>query len=175
MPGYGFHSMLKQHKEIAIQKGEVKEDNVIVADNGSVIEITGKEKVTMLKRKVPSEPIMVDGNSIMYMQKTVLDDRKLLSHDGFINIVVLINISKQKIQKSPDILSRGFLYLRDSKDILDGTRILVIDLAEKEIERAKGGKIDVDKLKEQMSKKVEKYLFKETGKTPVIIPLVLVV
>jgi ribonuclease J len=175
MPGYGFHSMLKQHKEIAIQKGNVKEENVIVAENGSIIEITSDSKAEKLKRKVPSEPIMVDGNSILYMQKTVLDDRKLLSHDGFVNIVVLINISKQKVQKSPDILSRGFLYLRDSQDILNGARELVVELADKEIERAKGGKIDVDKLKEQMSKKVEKYLFKETGKKPVIIPLVLVV
>ncbi len=173
IPGYGFHSMLKKHKEIAIEKGGVLRENVIVPDNGSIIEIKSKDDIKMLREKVPASPIMVDGTSIMQMNKAVLDDRKNLSTDGFVNIVVLINMAKRKIQKSPDILSRGFIYLRDSQDILNKTRQIVSDLAQEEIE--KGGQIDVDKLKENISKKVYRYLTRETGKNPIIIPVVLVV
>jgi ribonuclease J len=82
-------------------------------------------------------------------------------------------MAKRKIQKSPDILSRGFIYLRDSQDILNKTRQIVSDLAEDEI--SKGGQIDVDKLKENIAKKVDRYLTRETGKNPIIIPVVLVV
>jgi ribonuclease J len=175
IPGYGFHSMLKKHKEIAVQKGGVKEENVIIADNGSIIEINSEKDIKMLPVKIPSDPILVDGNSIMYMQKAVLDDRKALASDGFVNIVVLINISKRKIQKSPDILSRGFVYLRDNQDILNEMRKIVSDFTNEDIQKSNGGKIDADKLKEKIGKKIERFLMKETGKSPIIIPVVLVV
>ena len=143
-------------------KGEVK-----------LIEIKSKDDVKLLREKAPASPIMVDGTSIIQLQKAVLDDRKSLSTDGFVNIIVLINMTKRKIQKSPDILSRGFIYLRDSQDILNKTRQIVTDLTEEEIQT--GGQIDVDKLKENISKKVDRYLTRETGKNPIIIPVVLVV
>jgi ribonuclease J len=167
--------MLKKHKEIAIQKGGVKEENVIVPDNGSIIDFHSEDNVEILPAKAPSEPLLVDGNTIMYMQKAVIEDRKALASDGFMNIVVLINISKQKIQKSPDILSRGFLYLRNNQDILNEIRDIATKLTNEEIEKSNGGKIDIDKLKEKIGKKVEKYIIKETGKSPIIIPVVLVV
>ncbi len=175
VPGYGFHSMLKKHKEIAIQKGGVDENNVLVLDNGSIVEINSADDVKILPVKTLSDPILVDGNSIMYMQKAVMDDRKALASDGFMNIIVLINISKKKIQKSPDILSRGFLYLKQNQEILNAIRKIASEITEEEINSSNGGKIDVDKLKYKIGKKVERYIVKETGKSPIIIPVVLVV
>ena len=175
IPGYGFRSMLAKHKEIAIQKGGVDEDRALILENGSILEINGDDDVKILPVKAPSDPILVDGNSIMYMQKAVIDDRKSLASAGFVNIVVLINISKRKIQKSPDILSRGFVYLRNNQELLNKLREMVTELTEEEIKRSNGGKIDADKLKEKIGKKVERFLIRETDKSPIIIPVVLVV
>lgn len=175
IPGYGFLSMLKRHKEIAIHQGGVDPKKALILENGSILDINGDDDVKILPVKAPSEPILVDGNSIMYMQKAVIDDRKSLASAGFVNIVVLINISKRKIQKSPDILSRGFVYLRNNQEILNKMREIVIKLTNEEIERSNGGKIEADKLKEKIGKKIERFLIRETDKAPIIIPVVLVV
>lgn len=174
-PGYGFHSMLKEHKKVAVEIAGMDPSRVIVPDNGSVIEITSSTDVKVLPVKVPASPILVDGYSVSDMKKTVIADRKLLSRDGFINIIVLINIGKRKLQKSPDILSRGFVYLRESQNLLSETRSIVFKLAEEEIQKAGGGKIDVDRLKEKIFEKLEGFFIQKTNKKPIIIPVVLVV
>ncbi|PID83462.1 hypothetical protein CSB11_01585 [Candidatus Campbellbacteria bacterium] len=168
VPGYGFHSMLKEHRNLVVNYANIPESNTIVPDNGNIIEISGPEKVKVLKQKIPSEPILVDGFTITESQKAVIADRSLLAKEGFVNIVVLINMAKKRIQKSPDILSRGFVYLRDSQELLSETRIIVSKLVADEIHSAEGGKIDVDKLKEEIRSKVELLLLKKTNKTPII-------
>lgn len=175
VPGYGYHSMLKQHKKIVIEKAGILRDNVLVPDNGSIIEISSPTDVKFLKEKVPSQAIMVDGFSISDMKAAVLSDRKVLSSDGFINIIVLINISKRKLQKSPDILSRGFIYLRDSQELISETRSMITKLTEDEIKKSDGGKIDVDRLKGEIYSKLEIFLMRKTNKRPIIMPVVLVV
>ncbi len=174
-PGYGFHSMLKTHKKIAIEIGEINKDNVIVPNNGSIIEISGPEDVKLLNETIPGNPILVDGFSILDMNEAVLADRKILQKEGFVNIIVLINISKRKLQKSPDILSRGFVYLRESQDLISEVRSLTIRLTEEEIKKSEGEKINIDRLKKQISEKLEITLMKKTNKRPIIMPVVLVV
>ncbi len=175
VPGYGFHSMLKQHKKIAIEKGNMDPSCVIVPDNGSVIEISNQDNVKVLPIKVQSSPILVDGYSVSDIKKTVIADRKVLAKEGFINTIVLINISKGRLQKSPDILSRGFVYLRESKNLLSETRMIITKLAEEEIRISRGGKINVDRLKEKIYEKLEAFFVQRTNKKPIIIPVVLVV
>lgn len=175
VPGYGYHSMLKQHKKIAIEKGGIEKDNIIVPDNGNIIEISGPNDVKVLKEKILSNPILVDGFSISDMKSAVLSDRKVLASDGFINVIVLINISKRKLQKSPDILSRGFIYLRDSQELVSETRFMIKKIAEEEIKKSDGGKIDVDRLKAEIYSKLENFLLRKTNKRPIIMPVVLVV
>jgi len=177
VPGYGFHSMLKAHKRIAVEKAGIKEENVIVPENGNIIEIRSKDDVRILKEKTPNLPLVVDGKSISILPKAVLDDRKALAHDGFINLIVLINVSKRKIQKSPDILSRGFIYLKNNAEILNKIREIIIEETEKAIKNSEktNGRINVDKLKEEMSSKVSRYISRKTGKRPIIMPVILVV
>lgn len=175
VPGYGYHSMLKQHKKIIAEKTSIPKENIIVPDNGSIIEISGPNDVKVLKEKIPSQAIMVDGFSISDTKAAVLSDRKVLSSDGFVNIIVLINISKRKLQKSPDILSRGFIYLRDSQDLISQTRVMITKLTEEEIKKTDGGKIDVDRLKGEIYSKLEIFLMRKTNKRPIIMPVVLVV
>jgi ribonuclease J len=167
--------MLKQHKKIIAEKTSIPKENIIVPDNGSIIEISGPNDVKVLKEKIPSQAIMVDGFSISDTKAAVLSDRKVLSSDGFVNIIVLINISKRKLQKSPDILSRGFIYLRDSQDLISQTRVMITKLTEEEIKKTDGGKIDVDRLKGEIYSKLEIFLMRKTNKRPIIMPVVLVV
>ena len=173
-PAYGYHSMLKQHRLLALQCG-LTDEQIHVPDDGSIIEIKGKDDVRLLKVKAPGDPIMVDGFHIGQINQTIITDRQLLSNDGFFNVIVSINVQKGKLIKSPDIISRGFVYLRDSQALLSQARGLVKRLAEQEIRSAKGGKVEVDRLKKDIQKQVERLLLQKTNKRPLVIPVVLVV
>ena len=178
VPGYGFHSMLKNHKKIAMEKGNIPEENVIVPDNGTIIELDGPQNnvtYSILKKKASHEPFVVDGYSISGLQPAVMSDRKLLAKDGFINIIVLINVRQKKVQKSPDILSRGFVYLRDSKKLLNEIRSLVTRLTEEAILKSSGNRINVDNLRVDIYKRVNNLILQRTNKEPIIMPVVLVV
>ena len=174
VPAYGYHSMLKQHRNLALQVG-VPRENTIVPDDGSIIEIKSKDDIRALDVKAPSAPLMVDGFTISAMNQTIMSDRLALAKDGIFVIVVSINVQKKVMQKSPDIISRGFVYLRESQELLSRARGMIRKITEDEIKRSKSGKIDVDKLKKDLTKQVERYLVRETNKTPVVIPVVLVV
>ncbi len=174
IPGYGFHSMLKTHKELAIKEG-VLEENVLVADNGSVIEMNEDGNARILDIKAPSTPMMIDGNTVTEVQKIVMEDRLSLSTDGFIHIVALINVSQKKLQKSPDIISRGFIYLKDSQSLISQTRSLVVKITEKELLKNRSNKVDILEVKKSIQMNVEKFLRQKTNKNPIVIATVLVI
>ena len=97
----------------------VQKENIIVPDNGSIIEIRdGGSKIVKLKEEAPSGIMMVDGFSIGDVQEMVIRDRKMLAQDGIFVIVVSINTKTGKLKKSPDIIARGFVYVRESQDLL---------------------------------------------------------
>ena len=173
-PAYGYHSMLKQHRNLAIEAG-VDKERTLVPDDGSIIQIKSRDEVSLMPIKAPSDPLMVDGFTVSPMNQTIMTDRLTLAKDGIFVMVVSINVQKKVMQKSPDIISRGFVYLRDSQELLSRARGMIRKITEEEIKHSKGGKIDVEKLKKDLIKQVERYLVRETNKTPVVIPVVLVV
>jgi ribonuclease J len=163
--------MLRQHAELAEAVGTPKE-NIIIPDNGSIIEIRDQGKtITMLKEKAPSEDVMVDGFSIGDVQEVVMRDRKALAQDGIFVIVATINIKTGKLKKSPDIISRGFVYLRESQELLNQARILI----RRSIENTTQGMnpINFDYVKNAVTEDVSKFLFQKTAKTPIVIPVTL--
>lgn len=171
MPIHGNHYMLKMHAELAEELG-VPKDNIVVPDNGSIIEITDNgQKIGKLKEKVPAEPIIVDGLSVSDTQHLVIRDRKALAQDGIFVVVVMVSLKTRKVKKSPDLISRGFIYLKENQELLNKTRQIV----KKTTEDAAGGSgsIDFDFIKDSISRKVSKFLFQSTGKKPVVIPVVL--
>ncbi len=170
MPVHGHHFMLKIHAELSNSIGTPKE-NVIVPDNGSIIEIYDKgEKMRVLKEKAPSGIVMVDGFSIGDVQEVVIRDRQLLAQDGMFVIIASIDTSTGRLRKSPDIISRGFVYLRESQDLLKNTRFIVKKTVE---ENAIGNPINFDLIKEQITDNVSRYLFQQTAKKPMVIPVVI--
>ena len=171
MPYYGWHSMLKVHAQTAIENG-IKEENIIVPDNGSVIEIRDKgNKIVVLKEKAPSNIVMVDGFSVGDMQEVVIRDRQTLAQDGIFVVIATLDIKTGKLRKSPDIISRGFVYLRESQDMLQQARRMVKKTVEDD---AKGMKpVDFDIIKKDIVDNVGRFLLKKTDKRPIVIPVVL--
>ena len=169
MPAYGFHSMLRVHAQSIIEDG-FPEKNVIIADNGTITDFN-KEKFVIHKDKAPSNMILVDGFSIGDVQEVVLRDRQMLAQDGMFVIVVTLDAVTGKVRKSPDLISRGFVYLRESQELLKNTRTLVKKTVEKTVSGMKP--INFDMIKNQLTDDVSRYLFKKTNKRPIVIPVIL--
>ena len=94
-------------------------------DNGTVIDIEDGERMHVHKQKVPSAPMVVDGFTIGDIQEVVIRDRQSLAKDGMFVIIASVNLKTGKLRKSPDIISRGFIYLRESQNLLNEARILI--------------------------------------------------
>ena len=170
MPVHGHHFHLKSHMFTAIEKGFPK-NNIVVPDNGMIIDIEQGKNVKIRKDKAPSESMMVDGLAVGNMQEVVIRDRQALSKDGMFVIVAVINLKTGKLKKSPDLISRGFVYLRESQPLLQETRLLI----KKNIEDTTKNMnpINFDYIKDTLTDTVERYLFQKTSKRPIVIPVIL--
>ncbi|MCF7816181.1 MAG: ribonuclease J [Candidatus Pacebacteria bacterium] len=170
MPAYGYHSMLRCHAYANIEAGFPKE-NVILPDNGTVIDIKNGTELTILKGKVPSEIIMVDGFTVGAKQEVVIRDRQSLAEDGMFVIIATINTKTGTLRKSPDIISRGFVYLRENQQLLSEARILIKKTIEKNT--AESHPIDLDFVKDEITQVVSGFLLQKTNKTPMVIPVLI--
>ncbi|OGG47183.1 hypothetical protein A2671_01205 [Candidatus Kaiserbacteria bacterium RIFCSPHIGHO2_01_FULL_49_13] len=171
VPLHGYHYMLRVHADIARFVG-LPDENIIIADNGTVIEIRDKgEKMVALKEKAPSNIRMVDGFAIGDIQEVVIRDRKALAQDGMFVIIATVNLKTGKLRKSPDIISRGFVYLRESQELLQQTRLII----KKNVEQSTAGMnpVNFDYIKNNLTDAVERFLFEKTNKRPLVIPVLL--
>lgn len=171
MPVHGHHYMLKMHAELARQLGAAPE-NVIVPDNGSIIEIRDKGNTLIkLPEKAPSEDMVVEGFSVGDVSEVLIRDRKMLAEEGFVVVVAMVVTKTGRLKKSPDIISRGFIYLRESQELLSETRNII----RRAIENTTVGMnpINFDYAKNAVSEDVARFLFQKTNKKPIIIPVIL--
>jgi ribonuclease J len=171
IPIHGNHYMLRVHEELAQTLG-MPDKNIVVPDNGMIIEIQDHgEKLVALKQKAPSSPVMVDGFAVSDVQEVVMRDRKMLSDDGMFVIVAVIDLKTGKLRKSPDLISRGFVYLRESQELLGHTRLII----KKTIEDSTRGMnpINFDFIKTNVTDAVARFLFQKTAKKPIVIPVIL--
>jgi ribonuclease J len=172
VPLHGYHHLLRQHAELSESLG-TPADNIIVPKNGTIIEIQEEgKKITTLPMRAPNEPVTVDGFEVGEIQDVVIQDRQLLSEAGIFVIVASINTKTGKLKKSPDIISRGFVYLRESQELLRKSRFLVKNMVE-DYTAKNTGPIDFDRLKKSISDELSKFLFQETAKQPLVIPVLL--
>lgn len=171
MPAYGFYSMTYSHAQAAIDAGFPKE-NIVIADNGTVIDIPDGKTLKVHKEKAPSEQILVDGFSIgTVSQEVVVRDRQALAQDGMFVIITMVDVKTGKLRKSPDIISRGFIHLRENQELLQQTRLLT----KKSVEGTVKGMnpIDFDIIKKELSETIGSFLLQKTNKAPLIIPVIL--
>ena len=171
IPQHGYHYMHRVHAEIAHECG-IPEKNIIIPDNGSIIEIRDKgEKIVRLKEMAPSSLRLVDGFSVGDIKEVLIRDRKMLAEDGMFVIIVTVNLKTGKLRKSPDIISRGFVYLRESQELLQQTRLIIKKTVEKSISGVHS--INFDYVKSNITDEVSRFLFQKTNKRPIVIPVVL--
>ncbi len=171
MPLHGYHYMLRVHADIAKACGR-NEDEIVVPDNSSVIEIQNEgQKIVRLKESAPAGLRLVDGFSIGDIQEVVIRDRNVLAQEGMFVIIATVNPMNGRLRKSPDIISRGFIYLRESQDLLQQTRLLI----KKTIEDTTKGMqpVNFDYVKANVTDAVSRFLFEKTNKRPIVIPVVL--
>ncbi|OHB14088.1 MAG: hypothetical protein A3G05_01815 [Candidatus Zambryskibacteria bacterium RIFCSPLOWO2_12_FULL_45_14] len=171
MPVHGSHFRLKMHAELAANLGCPRE-NIIVPDNGSIIEIQDKgTRFVKLPEKAPSDDMVVEGLSIGDISEVVIRDRKMLAEDGIFVIIALINVRTGRLKKSPDIIARGFVYLRESQELLSEARSVI----KRSIESTTVGMnpINFDYAKNAVTEDVSRFLFQRTAKKPIVIPVIL--
>lgn len=170
IPVHGHHYHLKSHMYTAVENGFPR-DNIIVPDDGSIIDIKNGETVTVHKQKAPNNMVYVDGFTVGARQEVVLRDRQSLSEQGMFVIIATVNTRTGKLRKSPDIISRGFVYLRENQQLLSEVRVLIKRTIEKQTERMHP--IDLDIVKEDVTDVVSGFLLQKTHKTPMVIPVLI--
>lgn len=171
IPIHGNHYRLVLHKELAMDLG-MPEQNIIVPDNGSIIEISPDgEKMYLRKEKAPSGLMMVDGISVGDSTDVVIKDRQMLAQDGMFVIITVVDQKTGKLKKSPDLISRGFVYLKENQELLRQVRIIIKKNIEDITTRNPGA--DLDYIKANLGENISKFLYQKTSKRPLVIPVIL--
>jgi ribonuclease J len=170
IPVYGNHYFLKEASKVAQGIG-FRKDRIFVPDNGSIIKFANNHEPEMLKEKAPSSYVFVDGLGVGDVGEIVLRDRQMLAEDGMFVIVTVIDKRTGQVKGSPDIISRGFVYLRESKDLLSQTRKKVIEIVDKSA--GHGGPVNWTYVKDEIRNKVGDFLNSKTSRRPMILPVVI--
>ena len=166
VPVHGEYKHLKKYSLIAKQMG-IDENHVIIPSIGKVIETDGEH--FRIAGDVPSGAVMVDGLGVGDVGSIVLRDRKHLAEDGLIVVVAAINTKTKKIVAGPDIISRGFVYVREAEDMINGAR----DLAKNTLEESmNNGVRDWTSLKNRMKDEVSRYVYNKTKRSPMILTVI---
>jgi len=169
LPIHGQYSMLVNHGNLAKSAG-IPEKNIVIAENGQVINLN-RNKISIEKKRIEANYIMVDGLGVGDVGEVVLRDRHSLAKDGMFVIIVVIDKLTGKVKGSPDIISRGFVYLRESKELLRETRKKTIDLVNRAA--GSGGAVNWTYVKDEMRNKIGQFLFSKTQRRPMILPVVI--
>ena len=167
MPVHGEHRHLMRHAQLA-QKVGIPEDHIFISSIGKVLEVS--EKKVKLNGTVPSGRVFVDGLGVGDVGNIVIRDRKHLSQDGLIVVVVSLSTEDKKIVAGPDIISRGFVYVRESEDLMQNAKEIALNTIEKCIET---NTLDWTTIKNEIKNSVSDYLMKETKRRPMILPVIM--
>ena len=166
MPIHGEYHMLVHNAEIAEQKAGVKRENIFVCDSGDVIEISheGAKKAG----RVPVGGIMYDDSGAI-VSEVVLKDRIHMASEGMFVVVLTIQRGSGRLMTSPDIISRGFIYLRDSEELMG----MIRQYLKQKVARAFSGKhVDLDVIKKELRDEITHILYDQTRRTPIVIPVI---
>ncbi|NQS74948.1 MAG: ribonuclease J [Peptococcaceae bacterium] len=167
VPVHGEYRMLIKHAELAKDVG-VLPQNIIVAENGQVLEFSRRSG--RITGRVAAGKVLVDGLGVGDVGNIVLKDRKMLSEDGILIIVLTIDRESKKVIAGPDIVSRGFVYVRESEVLLEEARVRVQNTLDKCLEK---GILEWSSIKSQVRDTVGKYLYEQTRRRPMILPIIM--
>lgn len=168
VPVYANHFMLKETEKLAAANGFPK-DKIIVPDNGTIIDMKdGVAKVQ--KYKAPADYVFVDGLGVSDSQHIVLRDRQVLAEDGMVVVIVTVRSKSGELVQNPDIISRGFVYLKDNREIIETMRQKVKDMVIKSDPKSWS---DSNHIRNDIRDKMGQYLYTKTQKRPMVLPVVI--
>lgn len=167
IPVIGEYRLLEIHKDLAIEAGMNKKD-IFLPHNGDAYAL---EKGRFYRTDaVPGEDIMIDGSGVGDVGNIVLRDREVLSDDGVFIAAVTIDRKKKKIISEPRVSTRGFVYIKANHALMNGAADVIKEAVNNNFEHKK---FDWTELKQDVRNDVEKYLYKQTGRRPVVLPVVM--
>ncbi|GHH96578.1 ribonuclease J [Neobacillus kokaensis] len=167
IPVHGEYRLLMAHRKLALECGLV-EDQICIPDRGDIVE--WKDGGISITGKVPSGNILIDGIGVGDVGNIVLRDRKLLSQDGILIVVVTLTKQEKKIASGPEILSRGFVYVRESEKLMDDSTKLVREIVERNIMK---DSFEWSSLKQEIRDELNRYLYDQTKRRPMILPIIM--
>ena len=167
MPMHGEYKMLKLHADSAIETG-IPKDNCFICANGDALVLHDGE-VYRSNTRIQTDAIYVDGNDISGLSTSVINDRKILADNGLVAVIVCIDSRSNKILCKPGIVSRGFVYLKDSQKLIKEAEALVYDALKNEMKQ----KVTFGDLKNCIRNTLEPYLYEKTHHNPIVIPVIL--
>lgn len=167
MPIHGEYRMLREHTKLAEACG-IAIENTFIMDNGDVLAL-GKDRASVAG-KIPSGSIYVDGSGVGDIGNIVLRDRRILSEEGLVIIVVSIDMKDFKIAAGPDIISRGFVYMRESGDLINEAQKIVADHLKKVMERRTS---QWSEIKNEISDTIAPFLYEKTKRRPMVMPIIM--
>ena len=166
IPVHGEYRMLWQHAELAESMG-MSRKNIVIPEMGQVIEMN--DTSLSLGGQIPTGGVLVDGLGIGDVGNVVLRDRKHLSQDGLIIVVMAIDRDQGVLVSGPDIISRGFIYVRENEDIIESTREVVRSIL------LSSGKLDGDEwpaLKNRIKDELHRFIYEKIKRNPMILPII---
>ncbi|MDR6224233.1 ribonuclease J [Desmospora profundinema] len=167
IPIHGEHRMLRAHGQLAESVG-VRPENIFIADNGDAVEISGGK--ARYGSKIPTGNVLIDGLGVGDVGNIVLRDRKLLSQDGILVVVVTLSKNNGKVLSGPDIISRGFVYVRESEKLLEEANRIVTQTMEK---CANERVSEWASLKTSIRDALSRFLYDQTRRRPMILPIIM--
>jgi ribonuclease J len=159
--------MQKAHARLAGQVG-IEEQNIFLIEKGDVIEFKGNNVHT--GAKVSSGNVLIDGLGIGDVGNIVLRDRRLLSQDGILIVVVTLDKQRKKIISGPEIITRGFVYVRESEELITKATEIVADIVDRSMQEYN---IEWSALKLSMREALNQYLYEKTKRRPMILPIIM--
>ena len=167
IPVHGEYRMLKQHGKLAEAVG-IDSQNIFLGDNGQVFEFTAA--TGKLAGKVTAGRVFIDGLGVGDIGNIVIRDRKHLAEEGVLIVVITIDKQSGMVVSGPDMVSRGFVYVRDSSSLMHGAHALV----KVALERCEARHVtDWSSIKMQVREVLAKYLFEQTGRRPMVLPIIM--
>lgn len=170
VPIHGNYYMLKLHTEIAELLG-MKTENMLVAGDGDIIELHSKQEPKIHRQKVPATYVMVDGLGVGDVGEVVLRDRQVMAKDGMFVVIVIIDSKTGKIRGNPDIISRGFVYLKESKELIQEARMKIKRIVTKST--SPEHTVNWAYVRDQIRERLGQFLFSKTERRPMILPVVI--
>ncbi len=167
MPIHGEYRHLMQHKELAQFMG-MSADHIFVCEIGQVLELDGES--CRRAGSVPSGRVLIDGYGVGDVGNIVLRDRRHLAQDGLIVVVATVDVDFCEIISGPDIISRGFVYVRESEELMDEVRAIARNVLEETLE---AGVTEWNQIKSNVKDDLSKYLYSKTKRKPMILPVIM--